>query len=361
MLVESIGNSKYFMKEFSGRYLLSGNLSEFDLRVDFDGNRPCKIISMDIFRIRQNQKKYTGSLYMRNASLKSSDSLIEIFGTPEYSPSIMVRHTYMKVLIQREFNNKLAVAKVEWYKTENGPVVDKVTIPFNSNYFRSVECELDYTKGIKPFDIINDLYDTTSLLPSAAQPRKLSVAKAYQEAGIELISSGESTEVPEGSFDLNDAWTEKGLNDLMAKRFSLHKNEPQWKIWIFATTWLKDNVGSGGRMFDWRNGSYQRQGCALFHITLNGTESDPIRRSRRILRAYVHEIGHCFNLAHSSDKGRPNAISWMREVEDSEWDAYWPKFTFEFDDLELAHLRHAFYENIIMGGNDLYKGSDSIK
>ena len=32
-------------------------------------------------------------------------------------------------------------------------------------------------------------------------------------------------------------------------------------------------------------------------------------------------------------------------------EAFWPAFGFEFDDLELAHLRHAFRDDVIMGGS----------
>jgi hypothetical protein len=37
--------------------------------------------------------------------------------------------------------------------------------------------------------------------------------------------------------------------------------------------------------------------------------------------------------------------------------AFWDAFPFQFDDLELAHLRHAFRNDIIMGGNPFGTGA----
>jgi hypothetical protein len=72
----------------------------------------------------------------------------------------------------------------------------------------------------------------------------------------------------------------------------------------------------------------------------------------------VHELGHSFNLLHSWDKSRPDSLSWMNY--DWKYDqrpghtsgSYWANFAFQFDDLELQHVRHAYRNNVIMGGDN---------
>src|SRR5690606_22784138 len=77
----------------------------------------------------------------------------------------------------------------------------------------------------------------------------------------------------------------------------------------------------------------------------------------------VHELGHCFNLFHSFHKtymnppqpNRPDSLSWMNYPYNYTGGsggeaAFWSAFPFQFDALELAHLRHGFRNNVIMGG-----------
>jgi hypothetical protein len=108
----------------------------------------------------------------------------------------------------------------------------------------------------------------------------------------------------------------------------------------------------------------QRQGCAVFHASLGGTTAEQLRLQ---LYTYTHELGHCFNLLHSWQKSlatppgvdRPAALSWMNYP----WrfpggpSAFWTGFPFQFDDGEIVHLRHAYRNNVIMGGARFAVGS----
>jgi len=97
---------------------------------------------------------------------------------------------------------------------------------------------------------------------------------------------------------------------------------------------------------------------------IGGTSAEP---QRAALRTYVHELGHCFNLLHSWQKSfaippaqnRLDALSWMNYVQNYPGGApaYWAAFPFQFDKPELVHLRHAFRDNVIMGGNNFIVGS----
>jgi hypothetical protein len=109
----------------------------------------------------------------------------------------------------------------------------------------------------------------------------------------------------------------------------------------------------------------QRQGCAVFHAGIGGTSAD----ARRLqLYTYVHELGHCFNLLHSWQKqyatppaaNRPDSLSWMNYP----WNypgggpsTFWSKFPFQFDNEEVMHLRHAYRNDIIMGGSNFAVGA----
>src|SRR5690606_24986403 len=115
-------------------------------------------------------------------------------------------------------------------------------------------------------------------------------------------------------------------------------------------------------MFDLQGA--QRQGCAVFHASLAGSSATRLRDQ---LYTCVHELGHCFNLYHSFHKqymnppqpNRLDSLSWMNYP----WKfpggaaAYWSSFPFQFDDQELVHMRHAFRNDIVMGGNPFGTGA----
>jgi hypothetical protein len=102
----------------------------------------------------------------------------------------------------------------------------------------------------------------------------------------------------------------------------------------------------------------------VFYQSLAGNSA-----SQQRLQVYtcVHELGHGFNLLHSWQKSlanppspnRPSSPSWMNYP----WNfpggeaAFWSAFGFQFDDPEVIHLRHAFRDNVIMGGNPFGAGA----
>jgi hypothetical protein len=152
----------------------------------------------------------------------------------------------------------------------------------------------------------------------------------------------------------------------MVNHFTVFKNQPNWAVWLLVAE--KHDLGAGllGIMFDQLGP--QRQGCAVFHQGIGGTTSQQLRLQ---LQTYVHELGHCFNLLHSWQKSlstppgvnRPNSLSYMNYP----WGyplggeaAFWAAFAFQFDDEEVIHLRHAFRNDIVMGGNPFATGAASI-
>jgi len=133
-------------------------------------------------------------------------------------------------------------------------------------------------------------------------------------------------------------------------------------VWLFHAYEHIDGPGLYGIMFD--QTGLQRQGCAVFYRGIGGTTATQQR-----LQVYtcVHELGHCFNLLHSWQKSFasppkpniPNSLSWMNYP----WGfpagaaAFWNGFGFQFDPVEVAHIRHGFRNDVIMGGNAFAVGS----
>ena len=160
----------------------------------------------------------------------------------------------------------------------------------------------------------------------------------------------------------------------MANHFSLFADQPQWRVWMLVATAHDD--GYRGIMFDYSD-AFQRQGAAVFWNAIQGEDANS---QRAALRAYVHELGHAFNLLHSWQKhladppaplgpnGGLGELSWMNYA----WKyqptppapggegAYWSSFPFQFSDNELVHLRHGAYKNVIMGANPFGKGAAEI-
>jgi hypothetical protein len=253
-----------------------------------------------------------------------------------------------------------APAQLQFF-TQSGTPGAIYTCAFESIFFRTVQLETDSVDDITPpaFSTYN-----TGSLPSGGPARNMTVPSAFAEAGIEMrVTPG--TNVLSAS-EAGAAWSDAELHASMERHFTLFRNVPQWAVWLLVAE--NHDLGAGllGIMFD--QAGPQRQGCAVFHRGLGGTTAS---QQRVQLQTYVHELGHCFNLLHSWQKGlanppgvnRPASLSWMNYP----WRfpggeaAFWSAFPFQFDDGELIHLRHAFRNNILMGGSPFAVGSGLIR
>lgn len=340
-------------RRVSGRYRSSGPGFQLELRVDVDGAKPMMRLSGDFYSVTGATTTYFGSLIVNAPTVSVTPTLVTIEGVGSYTfaasfPKIRVTIPRVSILAPP------AAATVRFFNAAGAPGA-LYTCAFVSPYFRTVQIEQDYTLGTTLFNHYN-----TGSLPSGGPARDLSVVKAYAEAGIEMQLAGVTNVVPLGGAGPDLKWDDNELHNAMEVQFSLWKNDPQWKVWLFLAT---SHVGGyRGIMFDLKG--KQRQGCAVFYDTVKGADFESQRGQ---LRTYVHELGHCFNLLHSWQKSlavppapnRPAALSWMNYPQNypGGTPAYWAAFPFQFDDLELLHLRHAFRNNIIMGGNNFTVGS----
>jgi hypothetical protein len=336
----------------SGRYRNTGAL-ELELRVDVDGKRPLRRFSGDFFNRSGATLSYFGSFIVNSPTVTITSTQVVMDGMGSFTWAAGAPR--VRVTIPRVSIFGPAPAATVRFMTAGGSPGASYTCPFGSGFFRTVQYEEDRVAGVTPFVSYN-----TGALTSPPPARTLTVPGAYAEAGIELVPAGIRNVVPTAG--IGPSWSNAELHAAMVANFSLWVNTPQWRVWML-TAMLHD-LGPGllGIMFD-QHGP-QRQGCAVFHAGLAGTSA---AKQREQLFTVVHELGHCFNLYHSFHKQymnppQPNrlmSLSWMNYP----WNYptgqanFWANFPFQFDDLELVHLRHAFRNNIIMGGNPFGTGA----
>lgn len=339
-------------RRVSGRYRNCPRPWELTLRVDVDGYRPMKRVSGDFHRVSGATASYYGSFVVNAPSVTVTATQATIVGLA--TTTWPTSYNKIRVVIPRHtIFQPPAAAHVQWMTTGNKKGAS-YTCLFETHYFRTVDLEQDQEKGVTQFASYN-----TGSLPSGGSARTLTVAQAYAEAGIEMRDAGVSNVVPTAP---GSKWSNAELHAAMEKHFSLWKDATQWKVWLFHA--MRHDLGPGllGIMFDQKG--KQRQGCAAFYQRIAGTGSVKLRDQ---LYVSVHELGHCFNLFHSFHKkymkppmpNRLSALSWMNYPKSYPGGAgaFWNAFPFQFDNLEVIHLRHAFRNNIIIGGNPFGTGA----
>ncbi len=329
----------------SGRY--RGNLGPFqlELRIDVDRFRPMKRISGDYFTVSGSTVSYVGSFIVSSPTITVTSATVTIQGLGRYTFSVGA--PMIKVTIPRRFIIQPPAPATLQHSQTNGTPGTTYVCAFESVFFRTVDIEEDREQGVAAFTSY-----ATGSLPSGGPARTLSVLQSYAEAGIEMRSTGGSNVVAVAP---GSTWSDSELHNAMQAHFSRFANVPAWKVWLLHA--LKHDLGPGllGIMFDQQG--LQRQGSAVFYQSMSGTAAD---KQRNQLYTCAHELGHCFNLFHSFHKSsmtppapnRPSALSWMNYPQFFPGGAstFWAAFPFQFDDLELIHLRHAFRNNVIMGG-----------
>ncbi|MEG4493687.1 hypothetical protein [Microcoleus sp. D3_18_C4] len=343
----------------SGRY--RGTLGSFqlELRVDVDRTRPMKRLSGDFFQVSGGTTTYFGSFIVDAPTIKVTASQVVIKGLGSFT--FAAGSPVIQVTIQRKFIfQPQAPATVEFF-TKGGVAGATYTCVFESVYFRSLRLETDQVS-----DVVTPIFSSynTGSLPSGGPARNLSVVSSYAEAGIEMIATAGNNVINIDEAGAGAKWSNSELHASMQKHFTLWQDLPQWAVWQVVAQLHDLGPGLYGIMFDQQG--KQRQGCAVFHQGIGGETAEKLRLQ---LYTYVHELGHSFNLLHSWQKSlatppgtnRPLALSWMNYPFNYPGPGgeatYWSQFAFQFDNEEVIHLRHAFRNNIIVGGNDFAIGS----
>jgi hypothetical protein len=338
----------------SGRYLSQNAVWRLELRVDVDGRRPMRRVSGDFYRVSGATTTYFGSFIVDSPAISVTSSLVTITGLGRYTYATgfpRIRLTIRRVPLLAP----PAPATLQFFTPTNAPGAT-YSARFVSRFFRTVQLEQDLVPQVAQFQNYN-----TGSLPSGGSARNLTVLESFAEAGVEMLASGTPNTIAGGTGS-NGTWSNAELHAAMQTHFSLWQDVPQWKVWLLHARLHDIGPGLLGIMFDQQG--RQRQGAGVFYQSLAGQTADRLRKQ---LYTCVHELGHCFNLFHSFHKtfmtpplpNRPAALSWMNYPQSFPGgeNAFWAAFPFQFDDLEVVHLRHAFRDNIIIGGNPFGTGA----
>ena len=340
----------------TGRYRSAGTPFQVELRVDVDGPRPTKRVSADYYAIGGATTTYFGSMRVDAATVTVTPSTITITGVGSFTWAAGAPK--VKVVIPRVVFPLPPGSALLQHQTTAGAPGAAYVCRFTSRFLREVLLEQDRQDTV-PAPFVS--YDTGAL-PSGGAARTLSVISAYQEAGIGMLSSGTTDVVDTTEAGAGGSWSDAELHAAMVRHFSLWRDVPQWAVWLFHARLHDIGPTLLGIMFD--QVGRQRQGAAVFYAGLDGTTPE---QRRLQLYTCTHELGHCFNLLHSWQKSlasppgvdRPASLSWMNYP----WRfpggpaAFWSGFGFQFDDQELVHIRHAFRDDVIMGGAPFGVGS----
>ncbi|TJZ57385.1 hypothetical protein FCH28_08160 [Streptomyces piniterrae] len=356
-----------------GRYRSTDAGHQLELRVDVDGLRPTMRVSGDFFQTSGATTSYVGSFVVEAPAITSEPGVVKLEGQGRFSFPVASRHVRVTIPRAAGLPPRPAMATVQFSAGAAAPGATATFVcSFVSPHFRSVQLEQDSVAGTVPFLS----YDTGSLpQPPTSPSRTLTVPKAYQEAGVEVQMAGAPNIIDTSAAGPNAKWDEAELHNAMVNHFSLWRDAPLWQVWQLVATSHVDPLVRG-IMFDF-SGAFQRQGCAVFHDNIKG--SDPASQ-RAQLRTYVHELGHAFNLLHSFEKNLgdppqplgPNGgfgdLSWMNYVQKFQPPppaiggpaAYWAAFPFQFTENELIHLRHGFFRDVVMGGKPFGRGAAEV-
>ena len=344
----------FLKRKVYGRYRSAGTPFQVELRVDVDGPSPTMRVSADYYAVSGATVSYFGSMRVDAPSVAVTPTHVIVKGLGRYTWAAGA--PMVKVTIPRVPIVAAPAAATLQHLTVGGSPGATYVCRFIGPEFRAVLFEQDCQDTVTtPFTSYH-----TGSFPSGGPARSVSVVSAFAEAGIGLMTTGQTDFVP--SAEAGAAWSDAELHASMVKHFAVWRDQPQWAVWLFHAT-LHD-IGSNlyGIMFDQQG--KQRQGCAVFYAGIGGTSA-----AARRLQAYtcVHELGHCFNLLHSWRKSaaippqpnRPASPSWMNYP----WrfpggeGAFWSAFPFRFDAQELVHLRHGFLNDVIQGGNPFLTGA----
>ncbi|MFJ9041073.1 hypothetical protein ACIRF8_31445 [Streptomyces sp. NPDC102406] len=354
----------------SGTYRATNLGLTVEARVDVDGVGTLSTISGDLFTESGGTTAYSNSFRSAGAEVQWTGTYMVVTGkglawaTPPTRPA-----TIVQLLIPLTAAGQPASAAQWLYLEDETYYYDNWRdMPRVSTYFHTVDYEVDTVAGESA--LVS--YDTSkAAVPPGYANRTLTVPSSFAEAGIELRTSGSNVISLSGA-DTDLLWSKAELHAAMVANFSGYRDVPQWKLWTLVAGGYADGDSKkiAGTMFD--SIGLQRQGIAVFmECNTPGTNDE--------LHTYVHELGHAFNLLHSFSKGAASPpapsgplggygdLSWMQyphlyqgdssAAVDERAAAFFRAFPFRFTDDEVRHLRHGFYRNVVMGGNDFVTGA----
>lgn len=218
-----------------------------------------------------------------------------------------------------------------------------------------VEFEFDATAEATPVTAIQTHAHPNR--PASLPNELLTMQKVYTRAGFDVKTSPKVSVIPAALTGGDGLWSDTEMHDAMQVYWSRFANASQWALWTLFARQHEMGNSLGGIMFD-DIGPNQRQGTAIFTGSFisqapAGDVAPQAWVERMIFWTACHEMGHCFNLAHSWQKslGTPwialanepearSAMNYPYRVAGGQT-AFFADFEYRFSDAELLFMRHA--------------------
>lgn len=332
-----------------------------ELRVDVDGPAPTMTVSGTIWRLTSGGLTWIAKV-RKQVDGAYAGLIVYRDGNVSLRPAVAIR-------LRLTGNGPLQRmgALVTFVRPDAPPEV--VRYSHSTPHFREVGIEYDSVSDAEQTDEYQ-LHDHPVRPPDLPNIR-LTVEDAFSRQGINVTRTRGSNVIPLAD-SVNGIWSDIEMHDAMQKHWSEWKPGPsgqgvaQWQVWTLFAGRHNRGPGLGGIMFDSIGGA-QRQGCAVFSKSFiserptNDPDPDAFVRRMRFWTA-VHEIGHCFNLAHSWEKSlgtawiplrdEPEVFSFMNYPHEFNGGprAFFEGFRYFFSEEELRFLRHA-PERFVQQGN----------
>lgn len=314
---------------------------EIDLRIDVDGPASSHRISADIFDVHPDPAIYRGSLIVGRPQRTDHERGIMLAGKGSFTSATAT--PWITVWIPHVGAGATPRVTLSRYDRERqpGPVYD---CTFESPHLRRIELIEDREEGVDALEVYE-----------LGAGRGLTIASVLAAAGIQLETI--SRAVIKASAAGPDAmWSDAELHAALVNRIGTSSMTPEWAVWLLHAGMSERDRDSDGtrKTFGLTFDKRYRHGCAVFYRWLSGVSAEQ-RRSQ--LYTSVHEIGHALNLGHCwrdsiVGPARPDALTWMNDPRS--WrqgePSFWRAFAFAFDAAEVAHVRHGFLDDVIMGG-----------
>ncbi|MDQ3729653.1 MAG: hypothetical protein M3355_08685 [Actinomycetota bacterium] len=325
-----------------------------ELHLDVDGRYPQMLASGTlrltltskvswIAKLAKSGKKYTGPI---------------IYKDPPNPASFP--YTKVRILVAPGGTPSTRTAAVRFIGPGNANLLLKFT--FKSPYFHPVDFEFDSVTGEAPTLSISTCAHPNR--PASLPCENLTAQDVFRRAGFRVTTSPGGA-VPLSGAGAGAAWSELEMHDAMQVHWSRFSSQARWAMWTLFAALSEDGQSLGGIMFD-DIGAQHRQGCAIFNDSFiaQAPPGDPNPAAwvqRMIFWTACHEMGHCFNLAHSWQKSlgtawipladEPLARSFMNYPfrPPNNQSAFFADFAYRFSDQELTFLRHAPSQFVQMG------------
>lgn len=352
------------------------NKFELVLRVDIDPvyqNAPVMDrISGDVYQVytyswggrTYSWRVYRESWIVENPSVNWQRCYVDVKGSVRYWQGT---HPATRFGMRIPWGTFQPAGPAEVFLDPSGGTRVRYTCARESSFFRDLVLEVDVCTSVNAEPVL-PTYDTHGHpdRPSGLPQRALSVVESFREAGVDVTVNPTRTIIDDSAAQFS-RWSVSELHDAMETHFSqIGGGWPKWHMWGLLCGRF-DSSSTAGIMFDAR-ATYggagvppDRQGFAVFRehrwfddLVETPTTTAQAQAARQFLYTWVHEAGHAFNMLHSWDKGRPNALSWMNYPQ--RVPNFWDLFEMRFDDEELVHIRHGDRSAVIMGGDEWASG-----